>query len=229
MCDEEVIEFIVLPPSTAEEPADENADSFKWNHGSTLALIELYKKYRQHVGTFKIRTLKKMFEQISKELQVTLKQKVSCNNCENRWKHLARSYKKYKENMNKTGRGRKDFEYAIEMNEIFGEKRNINPILVLSSDTISKPNEEKTDQNSIGNMQSSESEHTNFPPTLQHQEATKGDVANESKVQKHSKYRNKLVRADVLKEIRRDRQEYYKVRLGQEEKKLKIKKEKNKI
>ncbi|KAL1516161.1 hypothetical protein ABEB36_000080 [Hypothenemus hampei] len=193
----------VTTPSTAEEPADENADSFKWNHGSTLALIELYKKYRQH-------DIKKMFEQISKELQVTLKQKVSCNNCENRWKHLARSYKKYKENMNKTGRGRKDFEYAIEMNEIFGEKRNINPILVLSSDTI-------------------KSEHTNFPPTLQHQEATKGDVANESKVQKHSKYRNKLVRADVLKEIRKDRQEYYKVRLGQEEKKLKIKKEKNKI
>ncbi|KAJ8942756.1 hypothetical protein NQ314_009967 [Rhamnusium bicolor] len=102
--------------------------------------------------------------------------KITIANCENRWKYLERSYKKYVDNNKKTGRGRRDFEYANELNDILGPKRNINFI-----------------------------------------------------TQRRKKYINKIVKADILKEIRRDRQEYYKRRLDIDERKLQEKMKKKTI
>ncbi|KAJ8929187.1 hypothetical protein NQ314_018136 [Rhamnusium bicolor] len=138
---EELIEFMILPedqPSTSLPHVYENqeVDSYKWNHANTLAFLDLYKTYRKQVGSLKIKNLKRMYEIIAEELQVTTKQKITVANCENRWKHLERSYKKYVDNNKKTGRGRRDFEYANELNDILGPKRNINPVILLSSETL---------------------------------------------------------------------------------------------
>lgn len=44
--------------------------------------------------------------------------------CENHWRVLERAYKKHIDNQNKTGRGKKYFEFVEEMDEILkGKKR----------------------------------------------------------------------------------------------------------
>ncbi|KAJ8947631.1 hypothetical protein NQ318_002643 [Aromia moschata] len=61
-----------------------------------------------------------MFEEIAKEMQLLTKSRITATNCENRWK---------------VGE-EKTFEYAEIMHSILGGKRNINPVLLLSSETI---------------------------------------------------------------------------------------------
>lgn len=119
-------------------PSDETEDSdcYKWTYNVTLLFLDLYKEYRKKVGTLEIRNLKKMYEEIAKELRNKTKQNITASNCENRWKHLERTYKKITDNNKKTGRGRKDFEYADIMQEILGKKRSINPVILLASDTV---------------------------------------------------------------------------------------------
>ena len=109
-----------------------------------------------------------MFEEVAKDL----KQKTGClvtdPNCENRWKHLERMYKKYIDNNSKTGRGRKEFEYAEEMHKILG-KKNIAPTLVLASDTVEN-----------------ESFHTNQGPNLQ--DKRDSPVGGRRNIRKNCKY-----------------------------------------
>lgn len=64
-----------------------------------------------------------MWELIAEEFRVTHGIRCTPSNCENRWRVLERNFKKYIDNSNKTGRGRKDFEYADEMNEVLGKKK----------------------------------------------------------------------------------------------------------
>lgn len=85
-------EFLILPSTS---PSQENeTESFKWGHNTTLMFLDLYKAYRKQVGTLKIRNLKKMFDEIAKELQYKTNQNISAANCENRWKHLESMYKR---------------------------------------------------------------------------------------------------------------------------------------
>ncbi|KAL1496999.1 hypothetical protein ABEB36_008032 [Hypothenemus hampei] len=213
MSEEEVIEFVIMPDtSTSKEYAIENSDSFKWSHVNTLALIDLYKKYRKDVGSFKIRTLKKMFEEIACQLELTLKQKITASNCENRWKHLERTYKKYVENNNKTGRGRKDFEYATEMNDVLGQKKNVNPIILLSSDTVVQPKEKENNRNTEEKVLNTKFEDTDCPITVQ-QEKTSCSNAKVVELENplyrsrnKKEYRNKILKVDILREIRKERQ-----------------------
>ena len=124
-------------------------------------------------------------------------------------------YKKYIDNNSKTGRGRKEFEYAEEMHKILG-KKNIAPTLVLASDTVEN-----------------ESFHTNQGPNLQDRENVQleeeeisekivNTQENTRKGKAKIKNCNRKTMLDHLKGIREDRKEYYKRRLAQEDKRLEI-------
>lgn len=123
----------------------------------------------------------------------------------------------------KTGRGRKIFEYADIMNEILGKKKNIHPVLLLASETVSSP---------IDNEEPSLEEATQ-PSVSTGQEEVPELVAinspNEKPTPKKATYHNKILKFDILKEMRRDRKEYYRKRLDIEEKKLAEKITKNKL
>lgn len=108
----------------------------KWWYGNTLISLELYKKYKKQMGTLRIKTLKRTFEKIAKDLEEQFQMKVTSSNCENHSKHLERSYKKTLLNNNSIGRERKDFECQEEMYEILGRKKNIHPVLLLETYTI---------------------------------------------------------------------------------------------
>lgn len=75
---------------------------YKWNSNETKMLIDLYKKYKNKVGTFEIRSAKMLWLKIAEELK-KLKIEVTPNNCLNRWRVLERNYKKHIDNQNKTG------------------------------------------------------------------------------------------------------------------------------
>ncbi|KAJ8964434.1 hypothetical protein NQ314_004913 [Rhamnusium bicolor] len=82
----------------------------------------------------------------------TTKTRISGTSCENRWKVLERNYKKYIDNSKLTGRGRKVFEYADITHTILGSKKNIHPVLLLSSNTINTPEESADDMENVLEM-----------------------------------------------------------------------------
>ncbi|KAJ8956585.1 hypothetical protein NQ314_006671 [Rhamnusium bicolor] len=230
----QLIEFIILPedqPSTSLPHVYENqeVDSYKWNHANTLAFLDLYKTYRKQVGSLKIKNLKRMCEIIAEELQVTTKQKITVANCENRWKHLERSYKKYVDNNKKTGRGRRDFEYANELNDILGPKRNINPVILLSSETLDTGPPNVTSEINLKKNLSTYTAGEDLPTHATEKENMNTNQSYKVPNKNQKKYINKIVKADILKDIRRDRQAYYKRRLDVEERKLQEKMKKNEI
>lgn len=210
-------EFLILPSTSTFQEQDE---SYKWNHNTTLIFLDLYKDYRKQVGSLRMRNLKRMFDEIAKELRHKTKQNITAANCENRWKHLERTYKKFIDNNNKTGRGRKDFEYAEIMDEILGNKRNIHPAILLSSDTVN----------------AMEAKNTGLDNTNLEKENITRDIIEENKTVQitevasvKTSYKSRKLRTDVLKEIRQDRKDFYKKLLELEEKKLLEKQRKNKI
>ncbi|CAH1954221.1 unnamed protein product [Acanthoscelides obtectus] len=99
----------------------------------TLKLLQLYKVNRKKLGSYEVKNMKKLWEIIAHDLSTEYKITIPANKCENKFKVLERNYKKVIENNNKTGRGRKLFEYEQDMDEIFEKKKNINPVILLSS------------------------------------------------------------------------------------------------
>ncbi|KAJ8938161.1 hypothetical protein NQ318_011926 [Aromia moschata] len=113
------------------------------------------------------------------------------------------------------GRGSKTFEYAEIMHSPLGGKRNINPVLLLSSETIT------TGEPSENIMEVVQEDSEGDP---RHEEDQNSKIASTSvikpKTVKHHKNENKRSKCNMLIEIRTDRKEYYKERLEIEEKKL---------
>ncbi|XP_018573066.1 uncharacterized protein LOC108912341 [Anoplophora glabripennis] len=102
----------------------------------TLQLIDLYRRYKLLVGTGEIKTMKKLWEVIAKDISNLYKVTVSAAKCENRWKCLERSYKKVIDNNRQTGRGLKVFEFEKEFDTIYGKKCNIRPEILIDSDQV---------------------------------------------------------------------------------------------
>ncbi|KAJ8931482.1 hypothetical protein NQ314_015594 [Rhamnusium bicolor] len=157
-----------------------------------------------------------MFEEIAKEMQDTTKTRISGTNCENRWKVLVRNYKKYIDNSKLTGRSRKVFEYADIMHTILGSKKNIYPVLLLSSDTINTPEESADDMDNVMEMSTE-------PDVQENKTETRAETVSAPVTQRKAvtnQKEKKRLKSVILKDIRCDRQNYYKKRLEIEEKKL---------
>ncbi|KAJ8940275.1 hypothetical protein NQ314_010770 [Rhamnusium bicolor] len=120
-----------------------------WSHNATLILIDLYKRYRNKVGTFEIRNLKKQWEVIASEVNSILNNNFTPAQVENQWRVLERYYKKVIDNNNKTGRSQKLFTYEKEMDEIYEKKRNMHPELLLDSNIVQIP--KSTENSTLGN------------------------------------------------------------------------------
>ena len=65
---------------------------------------------------------------ISKEIeQAGYKAKDLANKASQKWRNLLKAHKKAVDNKKKTGRGRKDFEYFKEMEDVVGRRHDIIP------------------------------------------------------------------------------------------------------
>lgn len=197
-------EFIILPTG---ETVPQPREDIKWTENYTKLLISLYGKYKAKVGTMKIKTIKQMWKVIAEELQESLNITVTPSSFENRWKVVDRNYKKYIDNNTSTGRGRKFFEYANEMQELLGEKKNVFPTVTLSTATIDIPQQLEKDNN-------------------EGEEEIILEPANPD-IKKVSN--NKKRKKSVLENIRNDRKNYQDARLTIEKEKLAALRERNKI
>ncbi|XP_050516467.1 uncharacterized protein LOC114340190 [Diabrotica virgifera virgifera] len=121
---EEILVFPLTNNSTGAIDDRGEYTNVQWSSNATKILIELYKKYRDSVGKLKMKSLKKMWQVIASKF-ISMGLNYSALNCENRFKVLERNYKKFVDNQNKTGRGRRVFEYFEEMNELYGGKKNV--------------------------------------------------------------------------------------------------------
>ncbi|KAJ8916399.1 hypothetical protein NQ315_014609 [Exocentrus adspersus] len=93
-----------------------------------IQLIALYKKYKPRLGTTEVRSMKKMFQHIARDMSNIYKVTISADKVENKWKVLERTYKKVNDNNNKTGRGRKIFDFEDDFDEIFEKKRVLHQV-----------------------------------------------------------------------------------------------------
>ncbi|KAL1489202.1 hypothetical protein ABEB36_014135 [Hypothenemus hampei] len=133
-------EFIILNDGDVQEVPSSSAQ-YSWTTNGTKILIDLYQKYVKEVGKLKMKNFKSMWSQIAIEISTLLGTNITAKHCENRWKVLDRNYKKWLDNQSATGRGRKIFEFADEMNSVYGKKKNVHPTLLLETETINIPSE----------------------------------------------------------------------------------------
>ncbi|KAL1490028.1 hypothetical protein ABEB36_013940 [Hypothenemus hampei] len=219
----ELEEFLVFGSEELSE------DSFKWTHQITLYFLDLYKQYRNKVGSLEMKTLNAMFVHISNELSKITKKNITAANCSNRWKVLERGYKKFIDNNNKTGRGRHSFEYAEVLHDILGKKKNINPALLLSSETIHVQEIPMATTAPTSNYEVIQIAEDNFddenidPASNTPRMSSRQLKFKQNKPKKNKAYENKKLKFYVLKEIRNDRKAYYEKSIKIKEKELDLK------
>ncbi|CAH1100699.1 unnamed protein product [Psylliodes chrysocephalus] len=78
--------------------------------------------------------MKKLWDLVARDLSNIHKVTIALSKCENRFKVLDRKYKKFVDKNAKTGRGRTNFEFEKEFEEIYGGKSNVHPQVLLSSE-----------------------------------------------------------------------------------------------
>ncbi|XP_050516629.1 uncharacterized protein LOC126891495 [Diabrotica virgifera virgifera] len=133
-------EIIIYHENDVQEASAivKTVDYVVWTTNQTKVLIYLYRKYKPKVGTLQIRNLKKLWELIANEINKNLLLNVSPSHSENKWRVLERGYKKFIDNQNKTGRGRKFFEFKDEIDSIFKKRGNVHPEILASTSKVIK-------------------------------------------------------------------------------------------
>lgn len=210
-----------------------------WSNNDTKILIGLYKSYRNKVGSFELRNMKKLWERIAHEMNKKFNVTVTPSNCENRWRVVERNYKKYIDNNNKTGKGRKQFEYADEMDAIFQKRRNVYPELLLSSNTVDR-DFDRTQVDSNATIAETQPQNQPGTPNASNNNSSSSNndsssssrpnISDLANVSSSRKEKQKKFRSDILEDIRKDRVKYYQERLKlqkeQFERKMKLEEEK---
>lgn len=232
---QELSEFILL-----QETDDKNF----FNRDRILALISRYKMYRGKVGTYNIKNMRKLWEVIAKDLSEIFKITISASKCENKWKVLERNYKAVVDNNNKSGRSRKVFEFEKDFDEIYFNKKNVKPLIILSSDTVcagftnremtvaavsssqneSVENIRVTGDIAIGSnavLAEGSSSSTEPIPVISINETEKQNIPTKKRkvIRKNITYQK---RNDILSEMKNDLKDYYKKKLDIEQKKLEL-------
>ncbi|CAH0562954.1 unnamed protein product [Brassicogethes aeneus] len=224
---------------SSNEKDNDNLDNF-FTYERTLCLINLYKDYRPKNQKGHIKSLKKLWEIVSKDISNMYRVTVSAMKCENKFKVLEINYKKVCDNNNKTGRGMKTFAFEKEFDEMFGKKRNFKPALLLSADKCYSQESEPQLKTSHHNHQPSTSktieevEQEQVTECINNtiEETEEKGINNNTRTQRPTPLlcrRNPRSRVpykrrnDVLIEIKNDFKTYYSEKVEIEKEKLKKK------
>lgn len=200
-----------------------------WQRNVTLRLIQEYRENHKKVGV-SIRSFKKLFEMIAATLNKTFGLNLTGVQVNNKFKTLERSYKNVIDNNNKTGRGRKFFDYEREMDDIFRKVTKINPEVLLSESNVVKiPSSLQGTSESSGSLLENKSRNdvnTSDPANADIENHKDLNTIMKSSNQPVRKSRNKKTRRDVLELIRQDRLEYQKKQISTASERLAIESEK---
>lgn len=191
-----------------------------WASNVTKRLIALYKEHYTQIG-ITIKKQKKLWELLAQMLNEEFNLNIAASQVENKWRTLLRAYKVITDNNNKTGRGRRVFEYQEEMDSLFCKKKNINPEVLLSNETIaalpksitSDVTKDEEKENALGS--SSNPETQILPETISKIEIEPG---------KSIKRKRTLSRNDVLEKMRLDKQKQHEEMMKKIEERIQIEK-----
>lgn len=165
---------------------------------------------------------KQMWEQIAKILREKHNGNFTGVQCENRWKVMERNYKKTKDNNKKTGRAPKFFEYEAHLDEIYIKKKNIVPVVLLSSGDAIKPSKSESStsikdcQNEKENQILNETSRANENFDHDYGKIKQNISSNSNTTQK--KRRN--AKPNVLESLRQDLRDYHKEKIKIDKQKL---------
>lgn len=117
----------------------------------------------------------------------------------------------------------KNFEYSDIMHEILGKKKNVHPEMLLASETIDVPSFSDDQQVDI-RFSDDQQVDIQSKPGVSKSDSQTTEVLLEKTIpaipKKICSSRTRNLKQQILKEIRQVRQQYYKRRLEQEDKKV---------
>ncbi|CAG9760158.1 unnamed protein product [Ceutorhynchus assimilis] len=219
----EVQGFVVLPNKSVG-----NGDSNVQLSDISKDILQLQNVVQSQLEGIKITKQKKLWEIIAEILNKEFHLKLTASQVENKWRTLLRAYKNVTDNNNKTGRGRKVFQYQEEMDIIFCKKKNINPEVLLSNETIvaipesiTSTTQNKKDEHNSESPLSSRMEFVSDTPT--HSEMP---MKNSDLEQRSIKIKRIVSRNDVLEKIRLDRQKQHEQIVRKIEERIQLQKQK---
>ncbi|XP_071051763.1 uncharacterized protein [Onthophagus taurus] len=127
--------------------------TYKWSVNETKILLDYYYTMKRKVGTEEIKNIKELWKKVSEKVREGTNSRMNEQHCQNRWKVVERTYKKYIDNERSPGRGKKYYDYIEEMEKIFGKKRAVNPKLLLSNNDIHIIPDVETEHTEIGEIE----------------------------------------------------------------------------
>ncbi|KAJ8912370.1 hypothetical protein NQ315_014737 [Exocentrus adspersus] len=228
-----------LSESICVEEYRRSSEEKFFNRERTLKLLELYKKYKPKVGSFEIKSMKRLWEVIAKDLSNMYRVTISATKVENKFKVLERKYKTIVDNNNSTGRGSKYFEFEEEMEDIFQKKKNIRPTILLSSSEVIKvtqnnkenvsnpqPQLVALDSMQIRNNVDTEPRQETEVPTMSVAEnsVAVGQTTKKRKIENNYKRPSAAFkkRNDILLDLKNDLTAYYDKKLALAQKKMEL-------
>ena len=107
---------------------EEEAEKGIWTTAATLMLIALYKEINK--PKMKRKTL---WENLSTELNKH-GYDFTVQKIENNWKSRKNAYRKKKDNAKRTGEGRTTFQFESQLDDIYGEDHDTEPVYLAGTD-----------------------------------------------------------------------------------------------
>ena len=138
-----VTEFMfIISSNFVEEPkprGETDASLCSWTKERSKLLLN---EYKERYSQFNSPTQKKkaLWTEICQVINAETQSTFNSQQVEGRFKTMLSSYRKYKDAIKRTGSERKEYEFASEMNEIFGNCHSKNPTFVVESSSTSTSN-----------------------------------------------------------------------------------------
>ncbi|XP_021363126.1 dentin sialophosphoprotein-like [Mizuhopecten yessoensis] len=124
--------------STSDTAGSSTNNKLTWTDSKSRTLLHLYKDRLDGFNSFSVKN-KGLWEEIKNIINKSTNSSFTTTQVEGRYKTILAAYRKYKDNMKKTGAARKDFQFRTEMDEIMGDSHSITPKFVFGSAELAGP------------------------------------------------------------------------------------------
>ena len=133
------------------------AERFNWPQSLVKGFIEIYEKHKWKFSSVDFKA-RRVWETMARELSesgLPECKKVDWKICSNKWKSLTSAYRKMVDHNASTGRDAKHCPFEEELSEVYGYRKNVNPVATCSAGEIPTAGNSSTDRD--GSLHSSNS------------------------------------------------------------------------
>ena len=102
-----------------------------WTDAASRLLLELYSQRQHQFGDPKVKK-RTIWREISEQLKIS-GHNFTPQQTENRWKTMTAAFRRVKDNNNRSGRQRKTCPYEKELEDLLGDRPNVQPVCLAGS------------------------------------------------------------------------------------------------